>query len=769
MPSANVRQQRAPSRKAVYHCTTMATMPFSDRPRSLRVVPPPGHFVSLATKIAAITVVVVTVVCALVVLELSRRERERVIDAKETAAAMVADLFVETIVPSLDYRDQQGIVYDVETLRSTRDIIYAAVWLSDSLQPAAEYRAPRAPVFALDRPPAKAANRRAERHIDLVRPVKSATGADIGTALIRVSLDHENEAFAWSRKRIVGYSFLVAGLVAALLVAGVRRTVVEPLARLSNAARRVAAGERIEVPVTAADEVGQLSSVFNAMGKAIDDRETRLAAATGRLQALLDHMGQAIVVFGDGGVIRKERSRLTEEIFGSAARPGKNVLDLLYPEGRSTAVEREAFGRWLSAVFASGERGWDAWADLAPNAVTVNDGGPDEVVLELAFRPVPEEAGVAVMMLATDVTARHRLQRSAEQKEREHQKQIRAMRRLLEGGGQVFVRFLENADGRMKRCDKILRPPGRLDPAAIKELFENVHTLRAEARCFDLAAIETELESMEARLSHLRAPGAADDAEEAQLRGAISASILAISRLLKEAEGFFVEGSPIGRLILDQITVRRTDVLRLYELVGARNDEIAAVAGRLASRPFGESLMMLAESVPRWAERIGKRAQIEVDGKETLVPPALLRVLEGALSHLIRNAIAHGVETAEQRQLAGKSPVGRISVTCSDSPKGPVISVRDDGAGFDLIALSESARARGIDAKAGTLLEIAVLPGVSTHEDHGDIAGRGVGLGAVKADLEKVGYTLELSSSPGSGSIVTMRSGRSVGREVSRG
>jgi chemotaxis protein histidine kinase CheA len=112
--------------------------------------------------------------------------------------------------------------------------------------------------------------------------------------------------------------------------------------------------------------------------------------------------------------------------------------------------------------------------------------------------------------------------------------------------------------------------------------------------------------------------------------------------------------------------------------------------------------------------------------------------------------------------------VGRIFVTCAEGPKGPVISVRDDGAGFDLIALAESARARGVDAKGANLLQIAVLPGVSTHEEGGGLAGRGVGLGAVKAELAALGYTLELSSTPGSGSIVTMRPGRTAEREVPR-
>jgi two-component system, chemotaxis family, sensor kinase CheA len=746
----------------------MVATPSTNSPRSLRVEQPPGRFVSLAAKLAAITIVVVTFVCALVVLELTRRERARVVDSKQAAASMVADLFVASIVPALDYKDQQGIVYDVETLRSTRDIIYAAVWLSDSPQPAAEFRAKRAPVFALDRPPAKTANRRTDDHIDLIRVVKSATNADIGTVLIRVSLAHENEAFAWSRKRIMGYSLLVAGLVAALLVAAVRRAIVEPLARLAGAARRIAAGQRTEVPVGAADEVGQLSSVFNAMSKAIDDREERLAAATRRLQALLDHMGEAIVVFGEGGVIRKERSRLAEEIFGSAATAGKNVVDLLYPEMESTDVEREAFGQWLSIAFGAGEEHWSEVSDLAPSAVAVKKAGADAIVLDLAFRPVPEEQGVAVMMIATDVTERRRLERSFEKKEREHQQQIRAMRRLLEGGGQVFVRFLENADNRITGCDKIMRTSGRLDAASIKELFDNVHTLRAEARCFDLVGIETDLESMEARLSHLRAPGAADAAEESEVRAAITASMLAVSRQLRQAESLFVEGSPIGRLILDQVTVRRSDVLRLFEVAGDGKDEIAAVAGRLASRPFGESVLMLAESAPRWAERVGKRAHLEVEGKDALVPPALSRVIEGALSHLVRNAVAHGIETPEQRERAGKPPVGSVCVACSESAYGPVISVRDDGAGFDLIALSESARSRGIDARSSNLLDIALLPGVSTHEERGVLAGRGVGLGAVKTELEAIGYTLELSSSPGSGSIVTMRPGRSAEREVSR-
>src|SRR5205823_1160208 len=131
------------------------------------------------------------------------------------------------------------------------------------------------------------------------------------------------------------------------------------------------------------------------------------------------------------------------------------------------------------------------------------------------------------------------------------------------------------------------------------------------------------------------------------------------------------------------------------------------------------------------------------------VPPSLATVLGGVFTHLIRNAIVHGIELPAERIAAGKAPGGVIRVMASESKDGPVVEVEDDGQGIDLVEIAERAAAIGHDAAYSSVQELAFLPGLSTVRRAGDLAGRGVGLYAVRAELASVGYVVEVFSRAG--------------------
>jgi chemotaxis protein histidine kinase CheA len=211
----------------------------------------------------------------------------------------------------------------------------------------------------------------------------------------------------------------------------------------------------------------------------------------------------------------------------------------------------------------------------------------------------------------------------------------------------------------------------------------------------------------------------------------------------------------VGSAILDQITVRRTDVTRLGELVGPQGGEAAEIVRRLAARPFGEVLAPLLERVPRWAEREGKRARLEIDGREASIPSDLARLLPGVFLHLVRNAIAHGIESPDARARVGKPEVGVIRASCVEDRPLPTLLVEDDGQGIDFDALATSA---GVDPKdLGRTRELLFTPGVSTKGDVSDLAGRGIGLSAVRADLLSVGWLIEVDASRQTGAAFVIR------------
>jgi two-component system chemotaxis sensor kinase CheA len=554
---------------------------------------------------------------------------------------------------------------------------------------------------------------------------------------------------------VFAFAVLLTLLAAGAVFVVVRRVVVAPLTQLSDAARRLQEGALQTVGVRANDEVGELATAFNAMAKAIVDRERRLADVNHRLQQLLDHMSEAIVVFGNEGVLASVRSRRAETTFGRSSFEGLRVQSLLYPK-QTGDVETAAFEEWIRAAFSTPPSGWNDVAALAPTEVVLNAGSERERVLALDFRPVEEGGRIArIMMLADDRTDVRQLERAVKQRDEEHERQMGAMRRLVAGGGQLLVAVLARAKDRLVASKaRLLRESGPLERHFVEELFQHAHSVKGEARAFDLALLETAAATVEDLLAILRGrlrDGKLVTVEEMreELLSRIDATLSAVSG----ASTMLVEASPIGEAILAQVTVQRGDVEELLALLGERTDEVGRVVTRIASRPFGELLLALVDSVPRWAEREGKRARLEVDGREVLVPPALARVLPDVMTHLVRNALAHGIERATERDEAGKPEVGLIHVRCRNTPEGPALTVDDDGSGLDEQAIAAQTTLLGLPRERAA--DAVFAQGLST-AGVSDLAGRGVGLAAVAADLASVGYTVTLGPGTDGGVRVTM-------------
>jgi two-component system chemotaxis sensor kinase CheA len=179
-------------------------------------------------------------------------------------------------------------------------------------------------------------------------------------------------------------------------------------------------------------------------------------------------------------------------------------------------------------------------------------------------------------------------------------------------------------------------------------------------------------------------------------------------------------------------------------------------------------LQLLTDRLPRvardLARRVGKQVEVEVQGAEIEIDRAILDELADPLTHVVRNAVDHGVEAPHLRELAGKPAIGRLVVSARRERDRVIVEVTDDGRGMDPEALRQAAVARGaISAAAAAALsdrdalQLACLPGVSTADQVTDISGRGVGMDAVKRVVEAVGGALELVSVRGHGTRVSLR------------
>jgi two-component system, chemotaxis family, sensor kinase CheA len=715
----------------------------------------PGRFVPIGVKFALVSVLVVGIATAVAFFQATHRERERLIEAKRTAASMVADLLAQSLEAPLDFVDEEALQKELDHLKQNREVAYAGVWRKGETTPWLEMRAP-GPRFEL---PTDLSTSRTSAFTDRVETVRLVVGRGnkpLGTSVIQFSLARENADLAVGRRDILLYCLILAIGTMGLLIMATRQQIVRPLATLLGAARSIERGERgASVQVRANDEIGRLAQAFNAMHAAIFDREQRLATVNKSLRELFDHMRQGIVVFGADGRIEGTHSRAAGGIFGNEALEGIDVRELLYGWAGHWDAERRAFEEWLPLGFEASAEHWTEVTELAPKALTLNAGSDEQRDLALEFRPIMQRGKVSkVMLLATDESERRRLEREMERQGARHKSQIAVMRRLVAGGGQQFVTFLERARRRFDRATELIPSDlERIDLASIGELFQIAHTLRAEATTFELTELAQVLRDMEEVLAELRQQATdAGSADLRRVRGDVASSLDFARALVEESEELFVEASPAGRAALETTPVQKSDVAALLALCAGRNDELEAVARRIASRPFGECVASLAEQASAWAEKENKRVRLEIEGRDAAVPPALADVLGGVLAHLVRNAIAHGIEPVPERMTSGKPAVGSIELRCSAvGDRGAVLVIDDDGRGFESGALL--AQAAIMDRPVDNLgyVSRSSLPRVT------ELAGRGVGLSAVQADLARVGYDVSVANRVGGGTRFEIR------------
>src|SRR5512137_613050 len=179
-------------------------------------------------------------------------------------------------------------------------------------------------------------------------------------------------------------------------------------------------------------------------------------------------------------------------------------------------------------------------------------------------------------------------------------------------------------------------------------------------------------------------------------------------------------------------------------------------------------LEMIADRFPRavrdLAHKRGKEVHFEVLGKETELDRAILEELPDPILHILRNAIDHGIEPAEERVRKGKPPVGTIRLEAMKDRESVLIRVSDDGRGIDPAVLRRVALERGVVAReqAETLpdsevMMLITLPGFSTAKEVTDLSGRGVGMDVVRGAVESLRGSLLIDSVINQGTTFTLK------------
>jgi len=249
-----------------------------------------------------------------------------------------------------------------------------------------------------------------------------------------------------------------------------------------------------------------------------------------------------------------------------------------------------------------------------------------------------------------------------------------------------------------------------------------------------------------------------------------------IQALLERVRTLRVDTTKLDRLLdlTGEIAIARDRLTGLLESVGREEVSTAhqeldrlfldlqELVMKVRMVPVGPVFRQFVRLTRDFAVAHGKQARLELEGEDVEVDTTVVEHLKEALTHVVRNALDHGIELPDVRRRQGKDPCGCVRLSARHEAGSIVIDVADDGAGLNRELIAARATARGL-LSAGTRLteaetdRLILEPGLSTSDAVTPVSGRGVGMDVVRRNVEALRGTVELSSTPGRGTIVALR------------
>ena len=540
-------------------------------------------------------------------------------------------------------------------------------------------------------------------------------GKPLGIARASVEMKIVDEYVSSVRKELLT-SAGIAALVALLLATFITLGIVRPVQRLADGARRIGDGDlAFRVEVAGNDELADLGNALNEMTVNLQKMIAQLDKRNQDMRVVLDNVNQGLVTGDRSGVLQAERSAMVERWFGPIA-PGTKLWDLF--TGTSTSI------RDLLAA------SWDqAFDDILPIEVSIGQlpvrFTQDDRIYELSYEPIMAgETIEKLLVVISDITARVQAE-AAEARQRDLMAIFEAIER--DRGG--FQSFLREGDTLMASLRELNRPKGAL-------LARLIHTLKGSSSLFGLHRLGSLCHDIENRFAENPAGAELTDTDVASLQ-------LLWSELQQRASAFLAEQG-------DRLDVRPADVSKVIGLVesGAADAAILRQLRSWQMERIEGRLQRLGEKARQLAKNLGRETpQIEVDTGGLRLDSMRWDAFWSAMSHVVRNAVDHGLEPGEERVKSGKAAQGKLAFSTRVEGEEIIFEIRDDGRGVSWDRLREKAQKAGLPfATRDDLIAAMFTDSVSTRDAVSETSGRGVGLAAVMESCKSLGGKIEVDS-----------------------
>jgi len=434
-----------------------------------------------------------------------------------------------------------------------------------------------------------------------------------------------------------------------------------------------------------------------------------------QMQLVLDNMNDALVMVDLEGRLDGVRSAKLEEWLGPIEE-GQSICDYLFDDDNEQAQFNMGFEEIVD--------------DILPFALTCEqalraferDGRHFSISYEQVHK---EEAFVGLVLTIRDVT----VEVASREAEVSRKEMMGALQHLLKDRS-LFFSFVDNTTDDIAELGSL-----QGDEAALRHAL---HTLKGNTAIMGFVRFPQAVHDVE---SDLDDGVAVDDSSFAQLQATWSKSLTPFEELR--------DGD-----VEEYVRVRIAELSQWMD-----DDDITLEELRLAMRRWqwteaSASLTAMASSAQRLAQRMCKQLNVFVDGGCARIPPHYDGIFKECV-HLVRNAIDHGLERADERLAAGKEESGSLSLTAVEDDAGLRLTVADDGRGVDWEAIAQKASKLGLPHDDDAALQQAFFADqLSTRDTVTDISGRGVGTAAVAEAAVRAGGRIWVESERGKGTSV---------------
>ena len=305
--------------------------------------------------------------------------------------------------------------------------------------------------------------------------------------------------------------------------------------------------------------------------------------------------------------------------------------------------------------------------------------------------------------------------------------------------------------------------PAEEAPALKNDVAAAVAAAETASNVTQLASAAARVEKKEAALAAAASNAAAaqNNAAAAAAGQTIRVDLDRVDRLINLVGELVINQAMLSQSVIENDNNGASSINMGLEELQQLTREIQDSVMAIRAQPVKPVFQRMSRIVREIADMTGKSIRLITEGENTEVDKTVIDKLAEPLTHMIRNAVDHGIESPEKRTTLGKNPEGTVRLTAKHRSGRILIELADDGAGINRERVRQKAIDNDLIAADANLSDeeidnLIFLPGFSTADKISDISGRGVGMDVVKRSIQALGGRINITSKPGQGSVFTM-------------